>query len=301
MDHNYCTLFNMAYWPKWYVMYRSWLRWAGPEDVLYVLPMDWETEDFLEKHGPWRRVEILKHRKVMFSEGSKLDRALESRDVAYQCFTMAPWLCHHLLFERNLADVTYLDADLWFTSTLAQAWNETPSETVVSITPHRFHPEDAVRLRPSGLFNVSWVTFKNDPAARAILRRWAEQALAKCDAESCGDQKYLDEWPQLLGKQLHQFQHEGIGVAPWNARSYRYDSWKDSRVPFIHPVGQEHDDRFPKPVVFYHFHELKRKPDGTWRLTGYQLPTDCIQHIYTPYLQELEAAYALMEELKRHA
>lgn len=297
---NYATLFDMNYWPKWYVMYRSWLQWSTPGDVLWVLPMDHETFEFMSKRGPWRRVELLDPRVVIGDAKEPAGKPIvmkNRRSHAEFCWMMAPWLCHHVIFDLHKKDVTYLDADLWFTSPLKKVWDEiqdASSDVVAAVTPHRFHPDDVARLLPNGVYNVSWVSFLNDPAAKAVLRRWANQVMDRCDASTCGDQKYLDEWPRILGPQLHEFKNHGIGVAPWNARCYEF-----SKGPSFRKAGAE-PEKLPDPVVFYHFHELRRRGPGDYHLTGYQLPTSCIEHVYSPYLRELESAYDLLAELKRN-
>lgn len=307
--HNYATLFDMSYWPKWYVMYRSWLRWrTNKSDALYVLPMNHETFKFMGKHGPWEGVKLLEPDLVIgntaFNNRAQPIWTKDKRSWAEFCWTMAPWLCRYVLCNLHCEDVTYLDADLWFTSPLYQAWQEIDGKhapgAVVAVTPHRFHPDDYERLRPNGLYNVSWVSFKNDPAARTILQRWAKQVFERCDASTCGDQKYLDEWPAILGTQLHEFKSPGIGVAPWNARSYDYFLETGMQGPNIRPAGSKPGDTY-SPVLFYHFHELKRKGPNAYHLTGYQLPPSCVELIYKPYLKELESAHDLLAEMEKRA
>lgn len=284
--HHYCTLFDMGYFPKWYVMYRSWLKHSEPEDIMHVLPLDIETANFLQDTKPWARVEVMMP--------NTLDNLKTTRTYPEWCWTHTPILMERILEENNVG-VTYLDADLYFMSPLNSVWREMKDKSV-GIVPHNFTQEHAERLRPSGLFNVSWVTFKNDPAARAISKRWAKQVIQKCDAQTCGDQKYLDEWPSILGDNLRVFDNIGIGVAPWNAA--RYDFKKDNDFNQLCIKDKENCGHLWQPIVFYHFHELKRKPDSTWYLTGYQLPATCIQEVYAPYLRELDAAYKLMEIMK---
>lgn len=308
--HNYATLFDMGYFPKWYVMYRSWLRWrTNKSDTMWVMPMNLETHLFMKKNGPWEGVELLNPVNVMgkpTAPGRMPIHLQGIRPWPEFCWTMAPWLCHHLIFDLHKEDVIYLDADLWFTAPLALAWNEIHGKhapgAVVAVTPHRFHKDDYDRLRPNGLYNVSWVWFKNDPAAKMVLKRWANQVYDRCDASTCGDQKYLDEWPALLGPQLHEFKSIGIGVAPWNARSYDFATSKlNLNGPTVQDSTENPADSIPQDVVFYHFHELKRRGPNDYHLTGYRLPESCVELIYKPYLRELDTAYDLLAEMKGQA
>ena len=287
--HNYCTNFDMGYFPKWLVMYKSWLRWSYEEDVMHVLPMNAETHDFLNKTGPWPRVRIW----------SWAPPRPENRTWAEHCWSMAPYFTQKVKDDLlsgphpvQVFDVTYLDADLRFYAPISHIWGEMSRESVVAIVPHRFMPEDVARLSPNGLYNVSWVTFRNDPCARAVLDRWAEQVRNKCDKESCGDQKYLDEWPALLGKGLHVFKEPGIGMGPWHVRRY---TMSDGLKFF----EQERELGEKSQLYFYHFHELTRRPNGEYYMTGYKVPISFVQDVYVPYIAELDAAYAMMEQMKR--
>lgn len=291
--HNYCTLFDMKYFPKWYVMYRSWQKFGDPEDMMYVLPMDDETYNFMTSRG-WPQVKVL-------DPGYFLREELRAgKTHAEFCWMMAPILCDRLLNDTaspfvRLKEVTYLDADICFFAPISLMWSRIGKKPV-GIIPHRFPQDEFARLSPNGLYNVSWVTFQDDAVAKWLSNRWAQQVIKKCDRQSCGDQKYLDEWPGLLGNQLHVFEEHGIGMGPWNAKRYSIsqngfiESADDNRCPF--------STTELNTVLFYHFHELRRNNDGSYFMTGYQLPSSVIMNIYRPYLKELDAAYNLMEAMR---
>ncbi len=274
---DYCTLFNMTYAAKGLSLYDSLNRHHTGPFRLFVLPMDQQTYNFLnaELHL-YPRMRLLSPVSVM---NARIRCALAGRDIAYSCFTMTPWLMHWMLNEFDLQEITYLDADLYFYADPEIAHRERGGSDV-AIVPHRFMPHDVARLSPNGWYNVSWVTVRRTPNGQMILARWREQCLQQCDRASCGDQLYLNDWPEILTpSELCVFAHHGVGVAPWNAAAYTFTDG-----PKIHRDA----DYQEWPMVFYHFHELKRLAPKKYSLTGYPIPVSCHQHIYVPYLQQLE-------------
>ena len=108
--------------------------------------------------------------------------------------------------------------------------------------------------------------------------------LAKNEDGKFGDQKYLDDWTTRFSG-IHVLRHLGGGVAPWNVRKYQI-----TRGPRVND----------SPVVFYHFHNLKAYPDGSFNLAGgnYYLPDGAVKHIYLPFLRSLEESLQRVREIQ---
>jgi len=86
------------------------------------------------------------------------------------------------------------------------------------------------------------------------LRWWRESCLDWCYARledgKFGDQKYLDDWPERFAG-VHELQHLGGGVAPWNV--YNYDFYyKDEKI-----YGKEISTHKEFNIIFFHFHHAK--------------------------------------------
>jgi len=283
----------MAYAAKGLALYQSLDRHSVDPWTLHVLPMDRKTYDFLcfMKLSGYGNMVLLDPDEVM---NGQFSNSVRGRDIAYTCFSATPWLMRVVAGWNLLEEITYLDSDLYFFSDPMKIHRQINFDKDVAIVPHRFLKHDVERLRPSGQFNVSWVTIRTDGGTgRRILNQWTEQVLAKCDRESCGDQKYLDTWPDQLHKRLHILEDHGIGVAPWNADRYKFVPG-----PGIFNTDLPSQDR-PEPVVFYHFHELKRRGPNDYYLTGYKLPDACVDLIYKPYLEQLEGFEKIIEEYQR--
>ncbi len=116
----------------------------------------------------------------------------------------------------------------------------------VLIVPHRF-PENQREKEKFGIYNVGWVSFRNDCIAKECLWWWRERCLEWCydrvEPGRFGDQKYLDEWPHRFPG-IHVLQHLGAGLGPWN--------WMAFRIT----VEGENAAVDGVPLIFYHFHGL---------------------------------------------
>lgn len=178
--------------------------------------------------------------------------------------------------------VAYLDADLYFFGDPEACWHEAEiAGASIACVPHRFPPQYEHYV-VNGRRNVSWVSF-HDTHGRLVLEDWANHCVEKCDASTCGDQRYLDGWDRECRGRVHDFRSKGIGAAPWNVWSYEI-AFKDGKVLLD---GDE--------LIFYHLHEHRRdpsKPDGFDRTRGYPLREVDVETIYRPY----EHAYLDMEK-----
>lgn len=141
-----------------------------------------------------------------------------TRSLIEYYFTITPCLPWYLLTrDKPLEEVTYLDADMMFFSSPEPIFEEAAEASVI-ITPHRFsrHLLDLVKY---GIYNVSWMTFRNTTEGMKCLSWYRNACLAWCkdelEADRFADQKYLDAFPQQFTG-VHAMQHQGGGVAPWN-------------------------------------------------------------------------------------
>jgi len=143
-------------------------------------------------------------------------------------------------------------------------------------------------LETYGRFNVGWLTFRNDPVARACLQRWREQCLAWCfdrlEDGRFADQKYLDEWPERFGA-VRVIQHKGANVGPWNVGRYELTQGDGSLK-----IGGD-------SLLFFHAHGFEPEAPGRPRelnLRKYGVEDTALlrEYIFCPYEHALKDAIA---------
>ena len=303
MTHELCTLFDLAYLPQGVVLYRS-LERVCPSFRLRVFCMDGPTKSVLE------RMELPRLQAIDLAQLERHDRELlavkPDRTRVEYCWTATPAVCRYSLErEPELEMITYVDADLMFFSDPAPLFRELGSGSVL-IVPHRYEPRWQGWERRGGIYNVQFVTFRNDERGRETLRSWRESCLEWCynrvEDGKFGDQQYLDDWPERFSG-VHVLEHPGGGLAPWNVNAHAL-ALRDGSI-FV-------DGR---PLVFFHYQSLRlfRAPETLGGVLGpadargrvddpvplvwsvnpeYQISAAQRALIWEPYVAELSRAIA---------
>jgi hypothetical protein len=275
----FCTLFNQAYLPQGIALYRSLERTAKSGFLLYVLCMDGVTADILRKFD-------FDHLKIIELDEIEDDtmRALKpSRSIGEYCLTCTTPLLLHLLEKSGQGSVvTYVDADIAFTADPIAIMQELGSGSIF-IHEHGFAPKYSGMEATAGRFNVGVSSFRNDAEGRACLERWKSQCFEECEmdfsAGKCGDQQYLNEWPDLYPT-LVISTNSGVGLGPWNVEVH------DIRCT---SEGVLADGR---AAVFYHYHSLRLQRPGwgigaTWLSGWFEIPEAVVRAFYLKYSEEL--------------
>jgi hypothetical protein len=211
------------------------------------------------------------------------------RTIGEYSWTSTPIFMRYLLDRAGAQGAAaYLDADLMFFADPQPVFDEWQDSDIL-IHAHRYATRHRHLEPTSGIYNVGLVAMRDSEEANRCLARWRAQCLEVCTIDGarglCGDQKYLDEWPELY-RRLTIFQHPGAGLAPWNIE--RYDLADTPRGPWVDG----------KPVIFYHYHGLRillPHVFGRSLLTpsaGYDFTHVQLRLIYRPYAQALRAADA---------
>jgi len=278
MTHHFCTYFDRNYLTRGLALYES-LRRQCPSFELWILCLDETSHEALSKLKlPATHLIALAQ---LEREDAQLRDVKTTRTQVEYYFTCSPCLPLFLLRQVPAIDqITYLDADLFFFRDPALVFAEV-KQASIAIIPHRFHPafEDRTRF---GRYNVGWISFRRDEQGLACLTRWREQCLewcyARCELDRFADQKYLDPWPTRY-RDVCVIQHKGANVAPWNVANYNLSNSSS---------GVYVDEQ---PLVFYHFHYLKRVNKWVYNLGLSEygtVPGPVLRHqIYGPYLRAL--------------
>jgi len=288
MNH-FCTYFDRHFLVQGMAMAAS-LRQHDPTSVLWVLSLDAYTTDFLREVKD-ERINLVELSEIEVADPSLLAAKSKRSSVEYY-FTLSPCWPRYLLLEYTEIDrITYVDADMFFFASPAPIFSEMGAASVL-ITEHRY-PSHLSHHERCGRFNVGLLSFRNDSVGRACLDNWRNNCLAWChDRAEDGkyaDQKYLDEWPELLGKTLHISRRRGANLAPWNWSQYRYT--------FAGGKVWVHSD----PLEVFHFARFRPSLGSRWFQSGQLeygiMPWRLRQHIYGRYWSALERA---LGSIRRH-
>ena len=135
-------------------------------------------------------------------------------------WAMASYSCWYCLEKLGLEDITYIDADIYFFNT-PEILNDFKDFCSIGLIENRT-PYSPI----NGKYNVGIIYFKNDPNGVDCSRFWKNCLLDQdnkhaAEYGSCGDQKYLELFPQLFEGvfELDQF----IGqLAPWSVSQHNF-------------------------------------------------------------------------------
>jgi hypothetical protein len=271
--YNYCTLFDSNYLTRGLAMYES-LKKQSDKFHLYIFAFDDRSNELLRKLN----LEFVTVVSLKEFEDEELLALKDSRSAGEYCWTCTPSIIKYSIEKYNLESCTYLDADLYFFSNPAILIEEMGEESVL-ITEHRYTPEYDYSAT-SGIYCVQFMTFKNDKNGMKVLNWWRDACNKWCYARfedgKFGDQKYLDDWTTRF-EGVHELQHLGGGVAPWNIQQYDIDNLEFE-------------------LVFYHFHNFKFLPDDKVDLGIYRFGKNDIKIFYKPYIKHLQK---IAQELKK--
>ena len=263
--HNYCTLFDSNYLTRGLAMYES-LKKCSNNFHLFIFAFDLRSYNLLKK------LNLISTTVISLDEfeDEKLLEVKKERTTEEYCWTCTPSIIKYCIENFNLDGCTYLDADLYFFSNPDILIEEMGSKSIL-LTKHRYTPIYDQSFY-CGVYNVQFLTFKNNKNGMKALNWWRENCIAWCYSRiengKMGDQKYLDDWMSRF-EDVHELEHLGGGVAPWNIQQYKLE-----------------DKTFE--LVFYHFHAFKFLLNNKVELGNYKLRKEDIKLLYKPYLIHLE-------------
>lgn len=276
---NFCTLFDSNYLSRGLVMYDSLVKHCD-DFHLYVFAFNDLALETLKALSLSNMTVI----SLQEFEDPELLAVKPSRSRAEYCWTCTSSTIHYVLENFKVENCTYLDADMVFYANPRALINEMEaSGKSVLITAHRYTRRyDQSLLR--GKYCVQFMYFKNNEQGREVLDWWRQRCLEWCYARvedgKFGDQKYLDDWTTRFPS-VHELQHLGGGIAPWNCQQFDFLIEEDS-------ILVKRDGKQDK-AVFFHFHGVKIYPKmkAIYAPRSYQLSTKVIALFYHPYIDAL--------------
>lgn len=272
----FCTLFDSHYLPRGLNLIDSLLKFA-PTSRIWVLCMDDECYRLLTRLNisavtpiPYARV-----------NSDELKKANSDRTQEEICWTSTPIVCEHVLeLHPELPHVIYVDADVKFLGDPSALLAEL-GEGAVLIFEHGFPPDQRSLAEEVGRFNVEIIVFCNDNRGRKCLAWWRDRCIEWCyhrvEPGRMGDQKYLDDWPELF-EGVVIASEKSVGLAPWNWPTYALSISENGTLL-----------AYGWPVLFVHFSKLTMYWRGQYRQSSaYPVPRLLERHVYKPYKVELD-------------
>ncbi len=290
---TFCTLFDSYYLDKGLTLYRS-LEQVTKDFKLYIFCFDDKSYDILTDLQLNQAV-LIHHNEI---EDKVLLELKKERSKAEYCWTCTPVIIEFVLEKFKEKNCTYIDADLYFFRNpkfLFDEINEVKANVV--ITEHRFTNSfsDRRHLKRSGKYCVEFNYFDQSENAREALQWWKERCFEWCyhlyEPERMGDQKYLEKFP-ILFKGVHELQHLGGGMAPWNLKQYEV-----IRVDGEKPIMREKKSKKEFPLIFYHFQNMRYLTEDMVNVSSGTRSKRTKDAIYPIYLKAVESA---RKELKKY-
>jgi hypothetical protein len=220
---HFVTSFDNNFLPIGMCLHSSLLKHAHPFH-LWILCMDELVEQNL-RHLALPHVSLIPLRDA---EDARLLAVKPTRSRGEYCWTLTPFTAQ-FVFDRDpqVKRVTYIDADLFFFVSPKLLLDEFErSGKHVLITEHAYGPryEYSGRAKRGGRFCVQFMTFRRTHEGEKIMHWWQDRCLEWCYARvedgKFGDQKYLDLWPELFGRDVHILQQKEKTLAPWNVEHF---------------------------------------------------------------------------------
>lgn len=216
------------------------------------------------------------------------------RSKAEYCWTCTSVTIEYVLDNYDVSSCTYLDSDLYFYQDPQVLFDEIDAAGAdVTIVEHRFKDNEYGRKleKRNGKYCVQFNFFRQNENARRVLTWWKEKCLEWCydipDPERMGDQKYLNTWTRDF-EHVHELQHLGGGVAPWNLEQYALTTEKEGVITLIDQVSHTF------PLVFYHFQNIRYLPGRKVNIKSQTKNKSLKRTIYIPYLKEIEQIRAML-------
>lgn len=210
---NLCTLLTEDYLVQGLALYYSLKKYCD-RFRLWILCIDDTTYNLLAGMN-LTNVILISMDNIISRKLAKIRRERQAHEF---CWTLKPVLVTYLLKNNyNLDSILYLDADLFFFKDVRNIYDDWEEHSVF-LTKLRLSPKWKQRL---GIYSAGLVGFKRDKTGMKCLRSWRLKCQEWCyDKQKnglWGDQKYLDNWPQLYsGVKISE--NKGINAGSWNLR-----------------------------------------------------------------------------------
>jgi dTDP-4-dehydrorhamnose reductase len=261
----------------------------APNILIHFLCLDEKTKNVISRLQ-LSTIVVCYEDSILSKEEQLLN--FKNNDVRYYFWSLASYFSNYIMTNivtPTCKSVMYIDTDIIFHKDLSLLYNVF-QENQIGIFKHRFDMPD--QLKESGKYNVGIVYFKNSVTGRNILNWWTDSVLYKKHSElgldTCGDQKYLDVFPNMCKKgEIYIDDNIGHG-APWNWASYLNIDSEKYEITYNGSI---------QPLVFSHFSKfIFDFNKNTYTFENYEIFTNNQKIYESPSLKKIHDDY--FEKLK---
>ncbi len=205
---------------------------------------------------------------------------LFNEEYKYFCWSLASYFTNYIMSKENVP-LFYIDSDIYFHDSIKKII-DVIGEKDLGIFRHRQF--ELNQNRPEGLFNVGVLFFRNSDIGKHILKWWAYVVLKKQipNLATCGDQKYLDEFPNMCPDELIYIDEKIGHGAPWLWQLYDFSDYLENGNIIWNGEKQK--------LIFTHFSQFK--------FTSESYTPSSMHHIYTPlcFYQDIKELKEIYDE-----
>ena len=219
-----CTLSNNRYLLQGLALFHSIKKYYYNNLKFYYLCLDDYTYSTILDLNSKYNLDIIPI--LNYEIEAKFPQIAELRLSNYleYCYSFSSLLPKYIFEKYNEPSVIYIDSDTLFYEDPNMLYIEIGNKDV-GIIRHRFND----RTHVSGEYNANVIYIKNNENGNKILDWWHVSFMTKNPARlsTCGDQKFLEGFEDIIGKEnVCVIDNIGHG-APWNYNLYQYDKFDE--------------------------------------------------------------------------
>jgi hypothetical protein len=273
---NLTTISDSNYLIKGLTLYES-IKEKTENFVLHYLCIDEQSFEKLSKFES-ETLKVYNCKKLL--EDDKILNSLKINNYRYFCWSLASYFTNWLM-KKNNYPICYIDSDILFHKDVNLLYQNFINFDVGIFRHRQFSLE---KNYAEGWFNVGVVYFNNTEKGKFILNWWADAVQNKKYPylATCGDQRYLDEFPKLTD---NIFIDGEIGHgAPWIWQLYDFSLFKTNEEIIW--------DNKKQKLYFSHFSQFDYDLEKNSYIPSKQ------HHIYTPLesYEEIEGLKLIYDE-----
>jgi hypothetical protein len=239
---NICTLSDKNYLHQGLALYES-INESSTDFVLHYLCLDKESYNKLISLNLPNLIPFDVNELIVKDENL---RHIYNTDYKYFCYSLATYFSNFLL-KQGIDSILYCDSDIYFHKDINSLYDRF-LDIDVAIFKHRQFTYE--QNRPEGAFNVGVVYFKNSTKGMSVSDWWTDAVMYRKypHLATCGDQKYLDEFPRLCEPNEIYIDGDVGHGAPWQWQLYDLKDLENNKITYN---GEEQE------YIFTHFSQFK--------------------------------------------